>query len=206
LYESELAALWGCRLAKLGAVTLFLIYGVALIIVARGTDPAPVDGITVKAVRWLVWIAGALSAFSAARNAGRIEGRIELVTLIRQRGLSAVSLGAVRPYAVGMRVARLVGLPALGLGLSAVALSPSMAVLLGRLMFVVLLGGFVVAVSTILALLTDLSLWLTPDRAGWTLVALLAVPDLARTVWPLTPSAPALFDWLLVGIRTATIS
>jgi hypothetical protein len=121
--------------------------------------------------------------------------------LIRQRGLSLDDLRVARPYAVAARIARLVGIPALALGALAVVLAVSTDALSSRLVFLVLLGVWAIAVAALLAVMADVALRLSPDRAGWMLVALVAVPHLARSVWPLTPSAPALAAWLLSGVE-----
>jgi hypothetical protein len=166
-----------------------------LFLASRGVA-AHLDGVALRGLGVLSWLAAGVAALSAAQNLQALDQREGVSALALQRGFDARSLGWARGAASVRRIALVTGAPALFLALLALALSPATAIR-SR---VLLCGGvfaYVALLAVVLGLLARWAAALSPSRSRALLLAVVLGPALARLVWPLVPSVPALFGWLL---------
>lgn len=149
-----------------------------------------------RALGTLAWIAGGMVVLSALRSP-HDPGERGLLALVQRRGGSEAEFNRAQLLALGVRLLRVTGWPALVLGLAAGLSvresSVPLAVLsnsLGALLFVAI-------TSAVLALLGRAALILGPGRVKLTFAALVLLPHLGHAIWPSVPSVPAALGTLL---------
>lgn len=149
-----------------------------------------------RALGTLAWISGGMVVLSALRSPND-PGERGLLALVRRRGGSEAEFSRAQLLALGVRLLRVMGWPALALGVAAGLVvresSVPLAVLLNALGALL----FVAATSLVLALLGRAALILGPGRVKLTFAALVLLPHLGHAVWPSVPSIPAALEALL---------
>lgn len=199
-----LASVYDARLRQFGGMRLALVLGwttaagfalMMLFLAARGIA-ADLDTVVLRGVGVLSWLAAGVAALAAARDLQALDQREGVSALAMQRGFDARSLAQARVAASVRRIAIVTGGPALCLALLALALSPA-AALRSRALLCGGVCGYVALLAVVLGLLARWSAALSPGRARALLLVVVLGPELARIVWPLVPSVPALFGWLL---------
>ena len=112
----------GLRAAKLYAIAVFTGYAIAISFTHGADRRAAIHGFVRAALVSLSWVVGALAALGSAQALAEQPERDALSALAVQRGFHESALLRARAAAATLRVARLVGIPAL---LSAPALPAS---------------------------------------------------------------------------------
>jgi hypothetical protein len=190
-------ALAGMRVARFVGLAVALIGVVALLVVSGSPGRDVLHAIAAQGIGWLSWTAGALATLSAARDLASLDHRDGIAALALERGYSRRALARARTAASVRVITRILGLPALMLAVSALALTSSLALVAPRVLFVVGICGYVAALGTVLGLLSRWSAAMSPTRGRVLLVAIMLLPELARQTWPSVPSIPAAFAWFL---------
>jgi hypothetical protein len=185
---------YGLRAAKLYAFSVFAGYAIAISL-ARGTDRrAAIHGFIQAALVSLSWVVGALAGLGAAQALAEQPERDALSALAMQRGFPKPALLRARTLAAAVRVASLVGVPALLLVLLGVArggtLSWALSLSLAVLVYASTLG-------LTLALLAHFAAELSPSHPRALLTLLVLGPLLVSLAYPAVPSLPRLFSSLL---------
>ena len=183
----------GFRLARAAALSITAGTAIAMIVLmsSGGRDATPALG--VAALGWLTWYVGGCAALSAAADFGSRDRREGIDVLVLQRGQSLRALQRARWLAAACRMAALIGLPALLLGLLSAAAAPTWYALGRRVMLCLSSCGYAVLLAFVLATLARTSSRLFPSRGGWVLLAVLLGPHLAHALDPAVPSVPAFF-------------
>ena len=149
-----------------------------------------------RALGTLAWLAGGMVVLSALQNPSAPAER-GLLALVRKRGASESELANAQQLALGLRLLRVIGWPALVLavaaGLTAREGAGPLAVL-PNLLGVVVFGVVTIAVLTLSA---RAALILAPARVRVTFLALVLLPHLAHAIWPSVPSIPAVLGAVL---------
>lgn len=202
--QRTLARVYDARLRQLGGMQLALILGWAIsagfalmmLVLTAHDAAAHLDMVALRGLGVLSWAAAGVAALSAAQNLHQLDQSQGVSALALQRGFDALSLRRARVVASVRRIATVTGGPALCLALLALALSPASAVR-NRVLLCAGVCGYVALLAVVLGLLARWSAALSPTRGRALLCAVVLGPALARLVWPLVPSVPALFGWLL---------
>lgn len=181
------------------AFVVFISYAVAILL-ARGSDrTVQIQGFVHGALVALSCVVGALAALAAARALARPSSPAQdaLGMLALARGYSQTALLRARTLSVALRIARLVGFPALllvGVGLArgatllwALAVAPAVLV-------------FASALGLGLALLALFSARLSPHRPRAMLACLVLAPLLLAHAFPGFPSPIGGLSWLLTQL------
>jgi hypothetical protein len=187
LCSAQVRGLLGVRAAAVVGWLIATGFGVTMLVAGRraaGASLAP-------AVAWLSWLAGGLAALSAARNPGG-SARDGVSALLVQRGHDPRTLPVARLVANMTAIARVVGRPALGLGLLGLVLSGSAAMIASRAALVLGAVCYAAVLGAVLGGLAAGCAALSPRRASTWLLGLVIGPELARVVWPRVPSVPDL--------------
>lgn len=152
-----------------------------------------------RALGTLAWVSGGMVVFSALRNPDDASER-GLLALARRRGATESELVRAQLLAVGVRLLRVTGWPAIVLGLvaglSVLERSLPVAVLLSTLGAL----SFVALTSVVLTLAARAAVILGAGRVKLTFLALVLLPHLAHSLWPSVPSLPAVLEASLDGI------
>jgi hypothetical protein len=141
----------------------------------------------------LSWV-GALAALGAARDLAEHAESNALRALALQRGFDGRAVWRARTLAGALRVARLVGIPALFLLCVAVARGESLA---WATVMAPALALYAVAIGLCLGLLAQVSAQLSSRHPRALLAALLLGPLVLAQAYPDVPSVPGLFSTLL---------
>jgi hypothetical protein len=179
---------FGLRAARVYAFGVFVTYALAMSL-AHGSDRrAALQGFLHAALVSLSWVVGALAALGTARALAQEANRDALSALARQRGFSQHAILRARTLAGALRVARLIGIPALLLVGVAVARGQSLAWALVTAPAVLV---YAVVLGLGLALLAQLSAELSRRHPRALLAALILAPMLISAAYPALPSVPA---------------
>ncbi|HEY3257003.1 MAG TPA: hypothetical protein VGJ91_23765 [Polyangiaceae bacterium] len=190
----------GLRGAKLYAFGVFVGYAIAISL-TRGAGRGPtIHGFIQAALGSLSWVVGALAALGTAQALARQPERDALSALALQRGFPESALARARIEAATVRVARLVGVPALLLVLVGVARGGRLAWALSVAPAVVVYAG---ALGLALALLAHFAAELSPRHPRALLCVLVLGPLLLSLAYPAIPSIPGLFSGLLRRLLAA---
>lgn len=191
---------YGLRAAKLYAFGVFAGYAIAISLTRGGDRSATIHGFVHAALVSLSWVVGALSALGSAQALAQQPERDALSALALQRGFKPAALLRARTWAATVRVARLVGVPALLLVAVGVARGNSLPWALAVAPAVVVYAG---ALGLSLALLAHFSAELSPAHPRALLTLLVLGPLLISLAYPAVPSVPALFSGLLSRLLAA---
>ena len=153
--------------------------------------------LAIRGVKWLSVVAGGIVTWGLGADLQVRDTTDGITALLEQRGYDATRLGRAYLLATMRLIGGTLAIPMGMLTVLSVALSPSVPILLGRLLLTVGLAGYVVALSAVLALAARWAVAIDRFRSRWVLVALLVGPDLARTVGAGIPSVASLFGALL---------
>jgi len=188
---------YGLRAAKLYAFGVFASYAFAIALTSGPERTATIHGFLRAAVVSLSWAVGALAALGSAQALAAQSERDALSTLALQRGIPHSALLRARMWAASVRVARLVGVPALllvAVGLLrganvtwALTVAPALIV-------------YTSALGLALALLAHFAAELSPRHPRALLLALVLGPFLISLAFPAFPSLPHAFDALLTRL------
>ncbi|HKO53379.1 MAG TPA: hypothetical protein VJV79_36975 [Polyangiaceae bacterium] len=184
----------GLRVARLYAFSVFAGYAIAIALTHGSQRGRVIHGFIEAALVSLSWVVGALAALGSAQALAEQPERDALSTLAQQRGFARTAVLRARTEAATVRVARLVGVPALLLVLVGVARG-------GTLPWALSVAPAVIAYAFILglalALLAHFSAELSPRHPRLLLAALVLGPLLLSLAFPAIPSLPRLFSGLL---------
>ena len=191
---------YGLRAAKLYAFGVFAGYALAISLTRGSTPGAAIHGFIQAALVSLSWVVGALAALGSAQALAEQPDRDALSALAAQRGFSPAAVLRARTWAASLRVARLVGVPALLLVVVGVArggtLRWALAVAPGVLLYALALG-------LALALLAHFSAELSPRHPRALLAVLVFGPLVIALAYPAVPNLPGLFSGLLSRLLAA---
>ncbi|HYQ03148.1 MAG TPA: hypothetical protein VER96_30955 [Polyangiaceae bacterium] len=188
------------RMAKLYAFGVFVSYAIAIALTHGNSRTAAIHGFVKAALVSLSWVVGALAALGSAQALAQQSDRDALGALAIQRGFQPSALLRARTWAATVRVARLVGIPAVLLVVVGVArgapLLWALAVAPAAIVYAAVLG-------LSLALLAQFSAELSPRHPRALLAALVLGPLLLSLAFPSLPSLPQLFSGLLAGLLSS---
>jgi hypothetical protein len=185
---------YGLRAAKLYAIGVFASYAVAISLTRGSERTATIHGFVQTALVSLSWVVGALAALGSAQALAQQPERDALSALGRQRGFTQPACLRARTGAATLRVARLVGVPALLLVLVGVARGGTLAWALSVAPAVIVYAS---ALGLALALLAHFAAELSPRHPRALLALLVLGPLLISLAYPAVPSLPGLFSGLL---------
>lgn len=185
---------YGLRAAKLYAFGVFASYAIAISLTRGSKRAAAIHGFIQAALVSLSWVVGALAALGSAQALAEQPERDALSALGRQRGFPKSALLRARTGAATVRVARLVGVPALLLVLVGIARGATLRWALSVAPAVLVYAG---ALGLALALLAHFSAELSPRHPRALLALLVLGPLLISLAYPAVPSLPRLFSGLL---------
>ncbi|HEY0466572.1 MAG TPA: hypothetical protein VGC79_20330 [Polyangiaceae bacterium] len=185
---------YGLRAAKLYAFGVFAGYAIAISLTRDSARSTTIHEFIHAALVSLSWVVGALAALGSAQALAQQSERDALSALAVQRGFQRSALHRARIGAATVRVARLVGLPALLLVVVGVArgapLSWALLVAPALLVYASVLGFA-------LALLAHFSAELSPRHPRLLLAVLVLGPLLLSLAYPAVPNFPRFFSGLL---------
>jgi len=185
---------FGLRAARVYAFGVFVAYAIA-ISVSRGTGRhAAIQSSMHAALVALSWVVGALAALGTARGLAEQADSDGLRALALQRGFDGRAVLRARTLAGALRVARLVGIPALLLVGVAVARGQSLG---WALVTAPAVAVYAAALGLCLALLAHFSAALSPRHPRALLAALVLGPLVIAQAYPSVPSVPGVFSALL---------
>ena len=185
---------FGLRVAKLYAFGVLIGYALAISVTHGSSRSALIQGYLHSALSALSWVVGALAALGTAHALAGAADADPFRALAQQRGFGARAVWRARTLAGALRVARLIGLPALLLVAVAVARGQSLAWALVTAPAVVVYAALL---GLCLAALSHFSAELSPRHPGALLGALVLVPLLISQLDARVPSIPGLFSALL---------
>jgi hypothetical protein len=185
---------YGLRAAKLYAFGVFVSYALAISLTRSSERGRAIHGFVQAALVSLSWVVGGLAALGSARALAEQPERDALSTLGRQRGFAKSALVRARTGAATVRVARLVGVPALLLVILGVARGGTLPWALSVVPAVFVYAS---ALGLALALLAHFSAELSPRHPRALLSLLVLGPLLLSLAYPAVPSFPRLFSGLL---------
>ena len=188
---------YGLRAAKVYAFGVFASYAVAIGLTSVPDRTAAIHGLLRAAVVSLSWAVGALAALGSAHALAAQSERDALSTLALQRGFPRSALLRARTWAATVRVARLVGVPAVLLVLVGLARGASPAWAFAVAPALIIYAG---ALGLALALLAHFAAELSPRHPRALLTALVLGPYLVSLAFPEIPSLPRLFGALLARL------
>ncbi|HYQ47292.1 MAG TPA: hypothetical protein VER11_35220 [Polyangiaceae bacterium] len=184
----------GLRLAKLYAFGVFVSYALVISLTRGNGREAAIHGFVRAALVSLSWVVGGLAALGTAQSLAQQSERDALSALALQRGFAHSSLFRARTAAATLRVARLVGIPALLLVAVGVARGSSLSWALAVAPAVVV---YACALGLTLAFLAQLSAELSARHPRALLAMFVLGPLLLSLANPRYPSLPRLFSGLL---------
>lgn len=191
---------YGLRVAQVYAFGVFAGYASAISL-TRGSDrSAAIHGFLYAALVSLSWVVGALAALGSAQALSQQSERDALAALAVQRGFQHQALLRARIGAATLRVARLIGIPALLLVVVGVARGGTLSWALSVAPAVIIYAG---ALGLALALLAHFSAELSPSHPRALLAVLVLGPLLLSLAYPAVPSFPQLFSGLLSRLLAA---
>ena len=183
--------------AALYAFGVFVTYAIGIAL-ARGSDRrAVIQGLMHAALGSLSWVVGALAAFGTAGILAQQAEGDGLRALASQRGFDARAVWRARTLASALRIARLLGIPALLLVGVAVARGQSLAWAIVTAPAAIV---YAAALGLCLAILAHVSAALSPRHPRVLLAALLLMPLLISQAYPAVPSLQQVFAALLDGL------
>ena len=191
------------RAAKLYAFGVFVTYAIAISVTRASGRSAAIQGCLHSALIALSWAVGALAALGTAQGLTNQPERDGLGALALQRGFDARAILRARTLAGALRVARLIGIPALLLVGVAVARGQALVWALATAPAVIV---YAAGLGLCLAALAHFSSQLAPRHPRALLAALVLGPALISQVYSAVPSVPGLFaGWLdlLLGAGAA---
>jgi hypothetical protein len=200
LFDLDRQKSFGLRAAKLYAFGVFASYAVAISLTRGSGRSLEIHGFVRAALVSLSWVVGALAALGSAQALAGQSERDALSALALQRGFAATALLRARTGAATVRVARLVGVPALLLVAVGVARGGTLPWALSVAPAVVV---YAAALGLALALLAHFSAELSPHHPRALLALLVLGPLLLSLAYPAVPSLPRLFSDLLSRLLTA---
>ncbi len=170
---------------------------------------APGDAATtllVAGVRWVSFVSGGIAAIALATDLGAQAGQAGFTALLQQRGFGPREVRRAQLYATARLIVGTLGVPVATLAMLGLALSPSLRILLGRLLLTLGLTGYVLTLSAVLALCARWSVAIDRHRSRWVLVAILLGPELAHHSGLAVPGIPSLFGELLAQVAALGVA
>ena len=184
----------GLRAAKLYAIAVFTGYAIAISFTHGADRRAAIHGFVRAALVSLSWVVGALAALGSAQALAEQPERDALSALAVQRGFHESALLRARAAAATLRVARLVGIPALVLVAVGVARGATLAWAFALVPAVIVYAS---ALGLALALLAHFSAELSRRHPRALLAVLVLGPSLISLAYPAVPNLLQLFSGLL---------
>jgi len=191
---------YGLRAAKLYAFGVFAGYTIAITLTHGKERGSAIHALNHAALVSLSWVVGTLAALGTAQALAEQPERDALSTLSLQRGFPKSALLRARTGAATVRVARLVGAPALLLVLVGVARGSTLPWAVSVAPAVIVYAS---ALGFALALLAHFSAELSPRHPRALLCLLVLGPLLISLAYPAVPSLPGLFSSLLSRLLAA---
>lgn len=152
-----------------------------------------------RALGTLAWVSGGMVALSALRNP-EDAGERGLLALVRRRGATHHELVRAQLLALGVRLLRVTGWPAIVLGLVAGVSVRERSQPSAVLLTTVAALAFVALTSVMVTLAARAAAVLGAERAKLTFLALVLLPHLAHSLWPSVPSLPAVLESFLDAV------
>ncbi|HWZ91313.1 MAG TPA: hypothetical protein VNW92_20770 [Polyangiaceae bacterium] len=191
---------FGLRAAKLYAFGVFIAYAIAISVATDSARGQAIQGFLQAALGALSWVVGALAALGTARGLAQQTERDAERALAVQRGFDRRAVWRARTLAGALRIARLIGVPALLLVGVALARGQSLA---WALVLVPALAVYAAAFGLCVAILAQFSADLSARHPRALLAALVLGPLLVAQVYPSVPSLPGVFSALLDRLLAA---
>ena len=185
---------FGLSAARVYAFGVFVTYAIAISVTHGSGRHAAIQSFMHAALVALSWVVGALAALGTARGLAEQAESDGLRALALQRGFDGRAVLRARTLAGALRVARLVGIPALLLVGVAVARGQS---LVWALVTAPAVAVYAAALGLCLALLAHFSAALSPRHPRALLAALVLGPLVIAQVYPGVPSVSGVFAALL---------
>ncbi|HEY4102490.1 MAG TPA: hypothetical protein VGM44_01320 [Polyangiaceae bacterium] len=179
---------FGLRLAWVYAFGVFVSYAIAISLAHGERRHAAIRGFVHAALISISWVVGSLAALGTARVLVQAPDRDGLRALALTRGFSDRDLLRARMLAAALRVARLIGVPALLLILVALARGEALA---WALVVAPGVAAYALLFGLCVALLAQFSAALAPRHARALLAALVLGPMLLSKAYPALPNLPA---------------
>ncbi len=124
LLRVRLRAVGSAKIGRMFAWLLLVGFGAAAVWLRATDGPrASIEGLVTAAARTSAWTSAGLVAFAATSQRALADRRDGIEVLAATRGTSLHALGFARFVATGFEAARLILLPALGLGVLAISLA-----------------------------------------------------------------------------------
>lgn len=188
---------FGLFAAALYAFGVFVMYALGIAFAGGSDRHAVIQGLMRAALGSLSWVVGALAALSTAGILARQAEGDGLRALALLRGFDGRAVLLARTLASALRIARLLGIPALLLVGVAVVRGQSLA-------WAIVTTGAAIAYAAVLGLclasLAHVSAALSSRHPRALLAALLLIPWLISQAYPGVPSLQQVFAALLDGL------
>lgn len=201
LCARQTRALLGIRLGTSAAWMLALIYAAMIMYLGVTTVDADFGAVALNAVRTISAVSGTLVLLSVSHNFARLDQQQGISIVASLRGYSFSQVERWRWAASVLVLTRVFLYPSLVAIVATLAMADSVKQVALRLMLAVLVLIYCFALAAVLATLGRWSARLAPGFARTFALAVLVLPHLAREVWPLVPSLPALFLYALEGMN-----
>ena len=193
LHDTCLRSRLGAQFGKLAAWAVTLGYLIAMPFGARALSGDASDKVVGSALAWLTWLVGSALALSAV---SRGTDEVPVRALALSRGFSLRASERAELLAVGRRMLRVVGLPAMLLAVFALSLSRNLQTAVARALLVLGVLGYVLLICVLVVVLVRVARVLGSRRPRSALLALVILPDMLRGLFPSVPSVPALTGFL----------
>jgi hypothetical protein len=191
---------WGLRFAKVFAAYVTAGSSTMMLLLWSQAGGGDLDLLALRGVGWLTALSGGLVLLSLTGALATTRQDPATLALLRQRGMDDDDCQRGGRAAVATILIRWLLVPSCILGVVALALCDSLALVPVRLAQLAALAIYCVACGFGGGWLAASSAKLAPTRPRTLLLLIVALPHVSRQIWPGTPSLPALLAWLLEQI------
>jgi hypothetical protein len=188
------------RLATWSAVWIAVVGAGLMVALAVDSERAVLGKVIAQSLAWLTWWVGGLVMWSRAGNRAYSETQGALTDLGGLRGLPARTIVRYETGALAWRIACSIGVPALGLALLALALSPALTWVLPRCVLCGAVTFYAALVGSCLSAVVHAARAASPRHARLLVLAIILVPYLAHLAWPPFANLPSALAWLAQSI------
>jgi len=192
----------GARFALLYAVGIGLTYGIMIVLLGAGSEPAA-RALILRELTTVTWVVGAMVGLSLAADWRRLDGDEGVFGFLHLRGIAAESLDLARWYAAARRIALLVAAPTLLCCALAGARIRSLEAALGLAGLALATAAYACLIGAGASSLALAARLLAPTYGRTFLIAVVLLPHAARELWPALPSVPAGVAWLIAAVGRA---
>ena len=152
-----------------------LFVGMVVFLGVRG-EGGGVDGVVARAWAVVAWVCGGIVAWWWAADGDLWQRRAGLADIVAAHGVAPVWLRVARPLVAGWRVGVVMAWGTLPVALATCAVSPTLAVALGRAVGLLVWAAYCVFAGQVLGWLSVACGWLSPKHGRLWLAAVVVLP------------------------------